>query len=93
MRVPGNVDSVLVVNGEPTNWKANAHAMQSFMDLAIELNEIFIVLFHLGGGPPARGTELFTMTYRNGEGTKRTLFAPEGKLFWILEYSKVGHFL
>jgi hypothetical protein len=66
----------------------NTVAMQDFMAQAQRLNEIFIVLFHVGGGP-SWATELFTLAYQNGAGTKRSLFAPNGKLYWSLAYSKV----
>lgn len=89
MASSNHVDIILSTNGKATNWKGNTAAMGDFMALAQKLNEIFIVLFHVGGGPPSRATELFTLAYRNGAGTKRTLFAPNGKLYWSLAYSKV----
>jgi hypothetical protein len=84
-----NINIILSTNGKATNWKGNTAAMEDYMEQAWRLNEIFIMLFHLGGGPPSWVTELFTLAYRNGAGTKQTLFAPEGKLYWSLAYSKV----
>lgn len=86
---PRNTASVFATDGQPTKWEAHIPAMEAFMVSAHKLNEIFLILFHLGGGPPSRATELFTLTYRNGPGAKRTLFAPGGELHWTLMYSKV----
>lgn len=85
-----NTQRILTVNGQASEWHPSREAMKEFMDLAVELNGIFLVLFHLGGGPPSRATELFTMMYRNSSSAKRTLFAPGGKLSWVLAYSKVS---
>lgn len=64
--------------------------MAKWFKKAHQLNQIIMVLMHIGGGQPARGQELFTLTFRNQQNVHRTLFVGHGNLCWILGYSKVS---
>ena len=75
-----------VVNGEQVWDKVK---MKEWLDQAQELNTLLLILLHLSC-QPARGQELFTMTFRNQQNAHRTLFVSHGNLCWILGYSKVS---
>ncbi|KAK4242949.1 hypothetical protein C7999DRAFT_36735, partial [Corynascus novoguineensis] len=48
-----------------------------------------LVLMHMSGGQPARGTELVTVQYKNGtEGDIRGLFIEDGMVVFVTMYSK-----
>lgn len=87
-----HTDVVVTASGKLVEWRGMLKPMQKFMDQCLELNDIFLVLFHLGGGTPSRGTELLTLTYRNTSDVQCTLFAPQGQLSWTLAYSKASEF-
>ena len=63
--------------------------MEVFMSTARKLNDLILVLMHVGGGQPARASEILTMTYRNGQNFPRSLFISEGTLSWVLRHNKV----
>ena len=63
--------------------------MEAFMSTARKLNDLILVLMHVGGGQPARASEILTMTYRNGQNFPRSLFICEGTLSWVLRHNKV----
>ena len=75
-----------VVNGEQV-W--DRVKMKEWLDQAHKLNTLLLVLLHLSC-QPARGQELFTMTFRNQQNSHRNLFVSHGNLCWILGYSKVS---
>lgn len=80
---------VFMQDGE-LRW--NPVEMQKFLKKAHTLNEMLMVLMHVGGGQPARGQEFFTLTYRNQQNVHRTLFAGFAEVCWIIGYSKVSLF-
>jgi hypothetical protein len=64
--------------------------LTGWMSKAQELNELLLVLMHMGGGQPARGQELFPILYRNMQNVHRALFVSPMGLTWILNYNKVS---
>ncbi|KAJ1673709.1 hypothetical protein EV182_004712, partial [Spiromyces aspiralis] len=51
--------------------------------------EQLLVLMHMSGGQPARGTELVTVQYKNStEGDIRGLFVEDGAVVFVTMYSK-----
>ena len=51
--------------------------------------EQLLVLMHMSGGQPARGTELVTVQYKNGaDGDVRGLFIEDGAVVFVTIYSK-----
>jgi hypothetical protein len=61
-----------------------------WMSKAQELNELLLVLMHMGGGQPARGQELFPTLYRNKQNIHRSLFVSPMGITWILNYNKAS---
>jgi hypothetical protein len=64
--------------------------MTLWMSKAQQLNELLLVLMHIGGGQPARGQELFPSLYRNMQNVHRSLFVSPMGVTWILSYNKVS---
>jgi hypothetical protein len=68
----------------------NRLMLAEWMDVAHELNTLFLVAIHLGGGQPARGTEISSILIRNRQNGHRSLFALDGGLTSIIGYNKVS---
>jgi superfamily II DNA helicase RecQ len=50
-----------------------------------------LVLMHLSGGQPARGTELVTVQFRNGnDGDARGIFIEDGMVVFVTRYNKTS---
>lgn len=76
-------------SGEDERPVWNQKEMKEWMLKAQNLNQMLMVLMHIGGGMPARGTEMMTMLLRNEQNVHRAMFAaPEG-MAWIIGYNKV----
>ena len=60
-----------------------------WMQKAQELNELILVLMHMGGGQPARGQELFPALYWNMQNVHQALFVLPKGMTWIISYNKV----
>ena len=73
--------------GERPRWRMErvyeyGKAMKAF-------REQLLVLMHMSGGQPARGTELVTVQYKNGvDGDVRGLFIEDGAVVFVTMYSK-----
>ncbi|KAF8328722.1 uncharacterized protein EI90DRAFT_3125858 [Cantharellus anzutake] len=66
----------------------NQLMLSKWMDMAQEINTLFLVAIHLGGGQPARGTEISSILIRNCQNGHRSLFALDGGLTSIIGYNK-----
>jgi hypothetical protein len=67
----------------------NRSMLANWMEVAQELNMLFLVAMHLGGGQPARGTEISSILIRNRQNGHRSLFALDSGLTSIIGYNKV----
>jgi hypothetical protein len=68
----------------------NRSKLAGWMETAQELNKLFLVATHMGGGQPARGTEILSMLVRNRQNGERSLFALPGGLASVIGYNKVS---
>nr|GFC73079.1 hypothetical protein [Tanacetum cinerariifolium] len=68
-------------------WDPNA--LQAYIKLTYQFLESLLLLIHLTGGQPARGTELLTLRWRNSSyGHVRSIFADNGMLTFVTAYHK-----
>ena len=68
----------------------NRSHLSSWMEGASELNRLFLMAIHIGGGQPARGTEILSVLIRNRQNGQRGLFALAGGLATVIGYNKVS---
>ena len=59
-----------------------------YIEMYAEYMDIIIALIHLGGGMPARGTELETYRICQGNGNDRSLYWLDGQFYLFARYSK-----
>jgi hypothetical protein len=50
--------------------------------------EYRLILIHITGGQPGRGTEITTLRYANAMQSMRNIFVKEGKVMFVTEYHK-----
>jgi hypothetical protein len=63
--------------------------VERYMKRADDLLELLLVLMHLTGGQPARGTELLSIRYKNtAAGAERNITIEEGMLAFATRYHK-----
>jgi bloom syndrome protein len=74
--------------GGGVEWKRARVA--TWMQRAEVLNQLFMVAIHIGGGQPARGTEILSVLVRNRQNAMRNLFALCGGMATVISYNKVG---
>ncbi len=67
----------------------NHSHLSLWMEGALELNKLFLMAIHIGGGQPARGTEILSVLVRNCQNGQRGLFALPGGLATVISYNKV----
>ncbi|KAF9508359.1 hypothetical protein BS47DRAFT_1302932, partial [Hydnum rufescens UP504] len=83
-----NAEWVYTRRGGKVEWKHVKVTL--WMSKAQELNELLLVLMHMGGGQPARGKELFPTLYRNKQNVHRSLFVSPMGITWIINYNKTN---
>jgi hypothetical protein len=74
-------------NQEALTW--NLVAVQQYIRLTYEFLERLLLLVHITGGQPARGTELLTLRWRNSSHSDiRNIFMDNGMLCFVTSYHK-----
>ncbi|KAF3030308.1 hypothetical protein E8E12_000480 [Didymella heteroderae] len=67
----------------------NPSAIQAYIQLLHVYLERLLLLIHIAGGQPARGTELLTLRWRNSaHGDIRSIFVDNGMLCFVTSYHK-----
>ena len=73
--------------GERLLWRIER--IREYGEAIKVFREQLLVLMHMSGGQPARGTELVTVQYKNGvDGDVRRLFIEDGAMVFVTMYSK-----
>jgi len=72
---------------EPTgHWHATR--VDAYMAAKRRFLELLMLIFHMTGGMPARGTEIGSIKFRNSQHSKRNFYIVDGKAFYYTEYHK-----
>nr|GEZ17793.1 RecQ helicase L2 [Tanacetum cinerariifolium] len=67
----------------------NPHEVERYMDQVIAFREKLIVLMHMTGGQPARGTEMMSVRHSNTvAGGHRNIFIEDGMVVFATRYHK-----
>lgn len=67
----------------------NLAALQDYVRFTYQFLERLLLLIHMTGGQPARGTELLTLRWRNStHGDIRSIFVDNGMLAFVTSYHK-----
>jgi superfamily II DNA or RNA helicase len=63
-------------------------AVQDYMDQVDKFREWLLVLMHITGGQPARGTELLSILHSNTAKAHRSIFVEDGLVVFVTSYHK-----
>lgn len=72
---------------QSTTWKKKR--VKSYLDAIQTFLQRLLLLIHITGGQPARGTELLTLQWRNSQhGIRRNIFLENGLVTFVTSYHK-----
>ncbi|KAG9196742.1 hypothetical protein G6514_006609, partial [Epicoccum nigrum] len=72
-----------------TQSGVNSSEVERYMDQVIAFREKLVVLMHITGGQPARGTEMMSVRHSNTiEGGHRNIFIKDGMVVFATRYHK-----
>ncbi|KAG9196738.1 hypothetical protein G6514_006694, partial [Epicoccum nigrum] len=72
-----------------TQSGVNSSEVERYMDQVIAFREKLVVLMHITGGQPARGTEMMSVRHSNTiEGGHRNIFIEDGMVVFATRYHK-----
>ncbi|KAL8679402.1 MAG: hypothetical protein Q9186_004313 [Xanthomendoza sp. 1 TL-2023] len=78
--------SAFVNQGE--DWILNKGEIKRYQEAVEKWLDLFLVLCHLTQGQPARGTELFSLKWKNTVNTARGFYVMDGTIMTVTEYHK-----
>src|SRR5579859_2015076 len=83
-RMNANDEKQLI--GRDGGW--NNVKVQKYLYQKKQFLELLMLLFHITGGQPGRGSELGSIKFRNNQKVKRNFYVLGGKAFYYTEYHK-----
>jgi hypothetical protein len=87
IRDDGSLRQRFFSNQKALTW--NLPAVQQYIRLTYQFLERLLLLVHITGGQPARGTELLTLRWRNSSHSDiRSIFMDNGMLCFVTSYHK-----
>jgi hypothetical protein len=72
--------------GDELQWISSGIA--DYESVVERLLEFLLILIHITGGQPGRGTEITTLRYANAMQSMRNIFIKEGQVMIVTEYNK-----
>jgi len=66
----------------------DAEKVRTYLRVKERFLELLMLLFHITGGMPARGTEIGCIKFRNSQRSRRNFYVMHGKAFFYTEYHK-----
>jgi len=72
--------------GSRSSW--NIESVKKYLEAKERFLELLMLIFHISGGMPARGTELGSIKFRNSQRSCRNFYVVHGKAFFYTQYHK-----
>jgi len=75
-----------LIHGPTGSW--HSERVKAYMATKKRFLELMMLIFHMTGGMPARGTEIGSIKFRNSQHSRRNFYIIDGKAFYYTEYHK-----
>ena len=77
-----------MLKGESNGLEWMASGIREYESTVERFLEYLLILIHITGGQPGRGTEITTLRYANVMQSMRNIFVKEGRVMIVTEYHK-----